>query len=183
MTANSLIQSIPKNYRLPVAIGTVLIGVFLILGVAQVYRTSTPEYAIQKVEMAYERGDLHLARGYITPTGMKVLQVALQGNDDAPQSKDSIVFKKRVGNEFHIRSTMPGEKGPTTADTILVRNGMKWQFHDIYFLTVDGYKVELRASYMIDHPWKTQAILAWRNPGAMFSAFLEGFLIGLFLGL
>jgi hypothetical protein len=158
------------------------VAILAVAGGAWAYWTSTPEYALAVIDKAYESGNLSQADKHLTPTGKKVMAYVMkQAGSSSGDQEPAIVHRRMVGAEYHIRLSQPGEKGPFTADIIMVKDGWHWQFHDMHILTVEGYRVELMFSYMIDHPWKSAAKMMAKNPMAILKAAVEGFLFGLAL--
>jgi len=155
----------------------------LILGIAitgyLAYRTTTPEYAMGKVEKAILKNDKTICDKYLTPTGDKVVTELLKVQSDETRTAPIVLLSKRYeGNKLTVKFTQPAPKGPLTAEIIMFKDGFHWDFHDIHIYTIDGYEFDVLLSYALDNPVKTAARFAWKNPGAVFGAFLQGFAYG-----
>jgi hypothetical protein len=155
----------------------VLLVICIALGVMLRLRvTSSPEYAVSRVDDAIAKGNLTLCENYLTENGKRLLHHGLRNQSDQQLPPSVMLFKRRVGEEMYLRFVGPSEEGPVTADFIMRKEGMRWRFHDIYIITCGSLNINMKGSYIIDHPIKANVVTAMQSPRFMILAFLEGYI-------
>jgi hypothetical protein len=90
----------------------------------RLYDYQSPDYALDRITEAVEAGDLTLHDGFFSARGKRVMGHVLQ-SEEPTGATETVISRKRVDNEYHVRAVVRSDQGVVTGDVILFTGNVR----------------------------------------------------------